>query len=119
MRVTRPGELSIGGRRGRWDITVTPWRDVPGRRSRLPVSSIERSDAAAVGPADPAAVDKPAQTRARKPDAEGRVLRGQVRLFYEVYGTGEDAVLFFRRGRSCTRGYGSSRSRTSLGMGAS
>jgi pimeloyl-ACP methyl ester carboxylesterase len=59
------------------------------------VSWIERSDAAVAGQADPAAVDKRAQTRARKPDAEGFVVRGRVRLFYEAYGTGEDAVLFF------------------------
>lgn len=58
------------------------------------MSWIERSDAAVAGQADRAAVDKRAQTRARKPDAEGFVVRGQVRLFYEMYGTGEDAMLF-------------------------
>jgi pimeloyl-ACP methyl ester carboxylesterase/predicted glycosyltransferase len=34
------------------------------------------------------------QTRARYPDAEGFVERDGVRVFYEVYGTGEPTVLF-------------------------
>jgi pimeloyl-ACP methyl ester carboxylesterase len=35
----------------------------------------------------------PEQTRARYPDASGFVERGGVRVFYEVYGTGEPTVL--------------------------
>jgi hypothetical protein len=34
------------------------------------------------------------QTRARYPDSEGFVERDGVRVFYEVYGTGEPTVLF-------------------------
>ena len=33
------------------------------------------------------------QTRARYPDAEGYLKRDGVRVFYEVYGTGEPAIL--------------------------
>jgi pimeloyl-ACP methyl ester carboxylesterase/predicted glycosyltransferase len=35
------------------------------------------------------------QTRARYPDAEGYLKRDGVRVFYEVYGTGEPAILLF------------------------
>jgi pimeloyl-ACP methyl ester carboxylesterase len=54
-------------------------------------------------PAPPRAADKPAasagqgvppeQTRARRPDASGYVVRDGVRVFYEVYGTGEPTIL--------------------------
>ena len=37
--------------------------------------------------------DREAQTRARYPDEEGYVERDGVRLFYEVYGSGEPTVL--------------------------
>ena len=39
------------------------------------------------------AVARPEQTRARYPDEEGYLERGAVRVFYEVYGTGEPAIL--------------------------
>jgi pimeloyl-ACP methyl ester carboxylesterase/predicted glycosyltransferase len=35
------------------------------------------------------------QTRARYPDAEGYLKRDGIRVFYEVYGTGEPAILLF------------------------
>ncbi len=41
----------------------------------------------------PAAAAAREQTRARYPDEEGFVERGGVRLFYEVYGTGEETIL--------------------------
>jgi pimeloyl-ACP methyl ester carboxylesterase len=38
---------------------------------------------------------RPEQTRARYPDAEGYLKRDGVRVFYEVYGAGEPAILLF------------------------
>jgi pimeloyl-ACP methyl ester carboxylesterase/predicted glycosyltransferase len=43
-------------------------------------------------PATLAAPSRPEQTRARYPDAEGFVERDGVRLYYEVYGSGEPTV---------------------------
>ncbi len=45
------------------------------------------------GSATGTAAPRPEQTRARYPDAEGYVERDGVRLFYEVYGSGEPTVL--------------------------
>jgi pimeloyl-ACP methyl ester carboxylesterase/predicted glycosyltransferase len=44
-------------------------------------------------PATLAAPSRPEQTRARYPDAEGYLERDGVRLYYEVYGSGEPTVL--------------------------
>ena len=52
------------------------------------------------------------QTRARYPDQTGYIERDGVRVFYEVYGSGEPTSCCFRRGRSSTRGSGRRRSHT-------
>ena len=61
----------------------------------------------------PATAGRAEQTRARYPDDEGYVERDGVRVFYEVYGSGEPTILLCPPGRSSTRGTGRCRSRTS------
>jgi hypothetical protein len=46
-----------------------------------------------VAPANFAGARRAEQTRARYPDQTGYLERGGVRVFYEVYGTGERTVL--------------------------
>jgi pimeloyl-ACP methyl ester carboxylesterase/predicted glycosyltransferase len=52
-----------------------------------------RSGAAPADQADPPAAARPEQTRARYPDSTGYVERAGVRVYYEVYGSGEQTVL--------------------------
>ena len=53
------------------------------------------------------------QSRARYPDSSGYIKRDGVRLYYEVYGSGEPTVLLCcRRGRSSIHGTGRCRSPT-------
>ncbi|MGA8459006.1 MAG: alpha/beta hydrolase, partial [Streptosporangiaceae bacterium] len=52
-----------------------------------------RSDAAPADQADPSGAARREQTRARYPDSTGYVQRDGVRLYYEVYGSGEQTVL--------------------------
>jgi pimeloyl-ACP methyl ester carboxylesterase/predicted glycosyltransferase len=49
--------------------------------------------AAPPGQADPAGAARHEQTRARYPDQQGYLDRDGVRIYYEAYGTGEQAVL--------------------------
>jgi pimeloyl-ACP methyl ester carboxylesterase/predicted glycosyltransferase len=52
-----------------------------------------RSGAAPADQADPSGAARREQTRARYPDSTGYVQRDGVRLYYEVYGSGEHTVL--------------------------
>src|SRR5580700_2850122 len=51
-----------------------------------------RSGAAPADQADPSGAARREQTRARYPDSTGHVQRDGVRLYYEVYGSGEQTV---------------------------
>src|SRR5215471_10075812 len=57
----------------------------------LPASIVGPAPAAR-GPADERAVHPRDQTRARYPDAQGYVERDGQRIFYEVYGDGDETV---------------------------
>jgi pimeloyl-ACP methyl ester carboxylesterase/predicted glycosyltransferase len=52
-----------------------------------------RSGAAPADQADPSGAARPEQTRARYPDSTGYIQRAGVRVYYEVYGSGEQTVL--------------------------
>jgi pimeloyl-ACP methyl ester carboxylesterase/predicted glycosyltransferase len=51
-----------------------------------------RSGVAPAGQGDPPGAARPEQTRARHPDRTGHVERDGVRVYYEVYGSGEHTV---------------------------
>jgi pimeloyl-ACP methyl ester carboxylesterase/predicted glycosyltransferase len=59
------------------------------------VTTMARPVAAPAGLADPLGAARREQTRARYPDAEGYLQHDGVRIYYEAYGTGEQAVLLF------------------------
>jgi pimeloyl-ACP methyl ester carboxylesterase/predicted glycosyltransferase len=57
--------------------------------------TITRPIAAPAGQADPAGAARREPSRARYPDTDGYLDRDGVRIYYEVYGTGEPTILLF------------------------